>query len=121
MLEDRQMHYFQDMKQENKYRFKASESDSPDRFVLYFGTSTRANDDLPAKIYTDGIELIVDLTSVTLETDILIYDMLGRKLLQRKVEGETNHRFNLETNTQVLLIHLKNKKGELRTKILWGR
>lgn len=46
--------------------------------------------------------------------------MLGRKLLQQKVEGETKHRFNLDTNTQILFIHLKNKEGELNTKLLWA-
>lgn len=121
MLEDRQIHHLQNMRQDNKYSFKASQTDNPDRFVLYFGAGNHANKELPIKIYIDGIQLIVDLTLVTNETDILIYDVLGRKLLQQKVEGETKHKFNLVTSTQILFIHLKNKEGELRTKLLWGR
>jgi hypothetical protein len=121
VIEDRLTHHYQNMKQDKKYNFKASKSDNPDRFVLYFGTNDRPNKELPAKIYTDGIQLITDLTLVTGKTDILIYDVLGRKLLQQNVEGQTMHKFNLDTNTQMLFIHLKNKAGELCTKLLWGR
>jgi autotransporter-associated beta strand protein len=120
MLEDRQLHYFHDMKSDGTYRFKASKTDDANRFVLHFGSINDASEkDLPAKIYSDGIHLVIDLTLISKETDVLVYDIMGRKLLQQKLRDEARHSLMINSHIKVLIVHLKNPDGSLVQKVLW--
>jgi hypothetical protein len=122
MLEDLKTHSFQDMKIENTYRFSASKPDNANRFVLHFGQAGKnAGNSLPAKIFTDGNSLIVDLSLVKKETDVIICDILGRVLLMKKLPGEAFHNLDIEATTQVLLVKLINPDGSFCQKFLWGR
>ncbi len=122
LLEDRQMHRIQNMIVEKMYSFTASKADDANRFVLHFGpANNHTEQELPANIYSDGIQLIIDLTSVKKETDIFVYDILGRKILQQKLEGETRHYLDINTNTQIIIVNIKNPDGNLCRKLLWGR
>jgi hypothetical protein len=122
MLEDLKTHSFQDMKIEKTYRFNASKSDNANRFILHFGpTGKNAGNTLPAKIFTDGNSLIVDLSLVKKETDVVISDILGRVLLMKKLQGEEFHSLDIEATTQVLLVKLINPDGSFCQKFLWGR
>lgn len=123
MLEDRQMHHIVDMKEVNTYSFTASKNDNPCRFVLHFGkVDSNSEKEFPVRIYTDGIRLIVDLTQVNIESDALVYDMMGRLLLQQKLQGNMQHSLdiNTKTKTQFLIVYLKNPNGIIRRKILWN-
>ena len=71
------------MKIGNTYDFEASKTDDANRFVLHFGPDNSASyNQLPARIYTDGSQLIIDLSLIGPETDAFVYDMLGRLLLE---------------------------------------
>jgi len=118
MLEDRQTQTIQNIKIVQTYNFKALKTDNANRFVLHFGSDLKHIDnEFPAKIYTDGSNLIIDLLSVSTETDAFVYDIMGRKLLQRKLQGETQHTLNFKTGTQIIIVQLKNKHGSICRKL----
>jgi hypothetical protein len=122
MLEDLQTNSVQNVKAEKTYSFNASKTDDLNRFVLYFGpVSNHSDEEFPARIYTDGIRLIVDLTLISKETDVFVCDILGRVLLQQKLQGEIRHNLTINTSTQILIVYLKNPDGNLSRKLLWGK
>lgn len=51
-------------------------------------------------VYAFDRKLVVDLELVGGETDVEVYDMLGRKVMQRKVPGEVKHRLDLDTKNR---------------------
>lgn len=120
ILEDRKMHLFQNLKEKNTYSYHSITSDATNRFVLYFGPIKNNSDSgFPARIYTDGFKLIVDLTLVSKETDVVVYDLMGRFLLHQKLQGETKHIIEFNGNTQILIVSLNNPNGNLCQKLYW--
>jgi hypothetical protein len=119
ILEDLKMNYTQNMKTQKTYSFTASVADNANRFVLHFGPvrDTAENGELPARVYSNGTHLIVDLTLVSMPTDVFVYDLMGKLLLRQKVQGKTQHNLTLNTNTQILIVYLKNPSGSLTKKI----
>ena len=121
ILEDKKMHTIQNMKVKKTYSFQSASSDNSNRFVLHFGRFIKQSDnkELPVKIYTDGNQLIVDLTLINKETNVLVYDIMGRLLLSEKLQGETQHKLNLNSDTKILIVKLTNPDGSLYRKLLW--
>jgi hypothetical protein len=127
ILEDRQTNIFQDMKKEQTYGFTASKTDDANRFILHFGQVIPQTENVPPTkidlqgtnlIYYQGTHLIVDLTSVSLETNVSVYDVLGRIVFQEKLQGGIKHTLNYNAVTQLLIVCLKNADGSLCQKIL---
>jgi|GEM_PF-662984 len=120
VLEDRQMNAFLNLKDKNTYNFLSTANDDPNRFVLHFGPANKLNtNELPARIYTDGTRLNIDLTLVHTETTILIYDALGRVLLKEELQGLTQHSLSLKSPPQILIIQLRNQQGTLIRKLFY--
>ncbi|MCX6268824.1 MAG: hypothetical protein NTW16_15980, partial [Bacteroidetes bacterium] len=120
MLEDRQNNYIQNLKTAQTYRFSSSKTDDATRFVLYFGPDTNHTfDQLPGRIYVDGKQLIIDLVLVPEKTEVFIYDLSGRLLLNQPLAGEIRHKLAFFYDTQILIVHLKNEQGSLCRKIFW--
>ncbi len=120
-LEDRQMQYSQDMKSENTYHFIASKKDDANRFVLHFATEKKNyGNKLPAQIYANGQQLIIDLSSVQNETSVMIYDLLGRLIVQKRLQGSTQHKLKINLPPQVLIVKLINPQGYLTRKVYNG-
>ena len=118
MLEDCKTHYIQNMKARQTYNFRAEKSDSKNRFKLHFGAiDGDYGEELPARIYSDGPHLIIDLSLVTNETTVTVCDIMGRILLQGNYIGETQHNIPLNINNQILIVHLKNPSGSICKKI----
>jgi hypothetical protein len=121
MLEDRKIHFLQNLKIEGSYNFDGSIADDPNRFVLHFGPYQNSSDqELPARIYTDGSRLNIDLLLIPEESEVMVYDVVGRQLLQKKLGGKTFHNLNLNANPQMLMVYVKNPNGSLCRKIFWG-
>ena len=119
-LEDRQAKTTRDMKAVKKYSFKASKTDDANRFVLHFGPGDRTYvADLPAGIYFDGLYLVVDLTTVSGESEVFIYDASGRLLLQRPLQGSMQHKLSINAQSQHLIVFLKNQQGKMSRKIFY--
>ena len=120
ILEDRQLHINSDLKAKNEYTFKSLKTDDQSRFILHFATiKSPSNIELPAAVYQDGDQLIIDLTSINLETETRVYDIIGRQLIQKKLPGETRNSINVNSKTQLLIVVLNNKEGMLCRKIMW--
>ena len=121
MLEDRQTNTMQNLKVNNTYSFKASKSDYAKRFVLYFSSVKNLSEkELPARVFTNNIQLIVDLTLVSKETAVFVYDIMGRQLLQQKLQCKSLHNLDINSKKQILIVYLKNQDGTFYRKILWG-
>jgi len=120
MLEDRQTHYIQNLKTLNSYIFQSSTSDDEFRFILHFGANNEfASSELPARIYTNGIQLIIDLTLISKETNVWVFDILGRSILQQELQGQNQHNLILDIDTQMLIVYLKNPNGTMVRKLSW--
>ncbi len=119
MLEDCKIHYIQDLKISKSYNFTASKSDDSNRFVLHFGTSENQTNirELPARIFNDGNQIIIDLTLIGKETETYVYDAMGRLFYQKTLQGEIQHKINIDIKSQILIIKLKNELGSICRKI----
>jgi hypothetical protein len=118
ILEDRLTNYIQNMQAGNTYSFQSSTFDDVSRFVLHFGYGNEAAyNELPARIYTDGIQLIIDLTLIGKESEAFVYDATGRLLLQKTLQGLTLYKFNINAKSQILIVYLKNQQGNLYRKL----
>lgn len=121
-LEDRKTHFIHDLRNGGPYKFKASKDDNPNRFVLHFAPQVPTPDkSMPAQVYAHERMLVVDLELVTGETNVEVFDLMGRKIMQGKVQGEAIHKLNLDAKTGVVIVVLKNPGGMLSQKVMWIR
>ncbi len=121
MLEDRQMHSIQNMKAKKSYRFQSLTADDASRFILHFGPAQNASyDELPARIYTDGNQLIIDLSLVGKETEMNVYDVTGRLLLHQSLQGAMLNKLNLNVKSQILTVQLINQQGNISRKMFFN-
>ena len=121
MLEDRQTHVAQNMKAPNTYRFQASKTDRANRFALHFGpVNNHPDNELDARIYSDGTHLIIDLVLVPQETEVYVYDFIGQLLFRQTAAGESRHILDFNADTQMLIVYLKNPDGTMCRKLFWA-
>jgi hypothetical protein len=118
LLEDKKAKTISDLKVNPKYQFKGSIKDAISRFVLHFAPITKEVASLPAVIYYDGNEIIVDLTLISEHTEGKIYDMLGKLLVDKKVEGKTIHCFDINPKNEVYILVGNSKEKSISPKIL---
>lgn len=122
MLEDRQMHFIQNMKSKNTYTFKSLVKDDANRFVLHFGPDANENNiELPVRIYDGGGQLVIDLSLVSKETEALVYNNIGQLLYQTTLQGEMLHTLNINAKSQMLIVSLKNPQGSVCRKLLFNK
>jgi hypothetical protein len=120
ILEDRQMNLFLNLKAKNEYKFKSSETDNQSRFILHFASfEPPGNIELPVSIYTAGDQLIIDLRMISGETEVMVCDILGRRLLRKMLNGEALHDLRINSETQMLIVCLKNQKSTVCKKLMW--
>ena len=118
LLEDRLTGAFTDLTQEPDYRFRASGKDNENRFIIHFGAiPTNANLELPANIYSNNGELVIDLTLVDELTDVKVVDVLGRTILQKDLNGNTIHRLSLHVKSQVFIVFAQTKNKTISKKV----
>ncbi len=121
-LEDRQTNSFQNLKNNPVYSFSALKTDDANRFILHFTPiKMTADATLPANIFANANGLNIDLTSIPDETDLFVYDVLGRVLRQQKLQGNTSTLLEFGNTRQLVVVSLKNQHGSLNRKIMIGR
>jgi hypothetical protein len=119
LLEDLKTQNIQDLKISPAYQFSATVSDVVNRFALHFAPITTTSlKELPGKITTDGLHITIDLTFVSGPTEVTVYDVLGRKLYEQQIPGETITTLNFSAGRQLLLVKLQNPQGSLCRKII---
>jgi hypothetical protein len=120
ILEDRKLNVFQDIKEKNIYRFTSKVTDSKERFLLHFVPVIKPEDkEIIVSVYASQKKLIIDLSRLTTETDVVVSDMMGRVLIKTKLQGETRHYMDLDAKPQLLLVYLKNKMSTVCRKVMW--
>ncbi|WP_111707883.1 GEVED domain-containing protein [Lutibacter citreus] len=118
-LEDKKTKTFHNLIENPIYKFNASEDDNFSRFILHFTPlESTLKENITPYIYYDGVNIIVDLTLVKKKTDISIYDMLGKLLLQTKVSGGEIHKLSVSKTNQVLIVKAKNVQNSINKKIV---
>ena len=118
LLEDKKAKTITDLNLIPTYQFKGSVKDAADRFILHFVPITPEVTNLPAVIYYDGDEINVDLTLVEGQTDIKIYDMSGKLLVDKKVEGKMIHSFNINPQYEIYIVVVNSNGHSTRRKVL---
>lgn len=120
ILEDTQLHNFQDMKLKSIYRFKSLKTDDTKRFILHFTKVQKTiAADMPVLVYTTNNKLVINLEQVNLETEVMVNDMMGRILLKEKLQGESVNELTVNSKTQVLIVSLRNKMETICRKVMW--
>ena len=120
ILEDKQEKILHNLLETPNYQFKGSLNDEPNRFVLHF-TSQKSNnleENFPALIYYDGNDIIVDLTLVSEQTEVVIYDMLGRRIINQSLQGQTIHHLLVNSKNQIYIVSAKSGNNIVRKKVL---
>jgi hypothetical protein len=118
LLEDKKNNSITDLNVNANYQFKGTINDDANRFVLHFKDITEVNESLPVSIFYDGNEVNVDLTLVNEETDIKVFDMLGRLLLNKKGAGKMIHRFSVHPKHAVYIIVATSEEKSSRKVVL---
>jgi len=119
ILEDKKTKTFHNLLETPNYQFKASLNDKTDRFVLHFTPQDAVpEENLSASIYYDGNDIILDLSLVPEQTEVKIYDMLGRIILHKMVEGNTIHHLPISIKGQVYIVLAKSENQSITKKVL---
>ena len=117
LLEDKKNNSTTDLNVNAKYEFNGAVKDDVNRFVVHFKDKTIETENLPATIYYDGNEINVDLTMVNEQTNIKIYDMLGKVVLEKKKEGKMIHRFKINSKSAVYIV-VASSNGKYTSRVL---
>ena len=73
---------------------------------------------LAALIYYDGININVDLSSIEDLTDVRIFDISGRMLINKKVEGKMIHPFSMRIKNEVYIVVVSSAGRSVSRKVL---
>lgn len=118
ILEDKETHGFYDLKENNSYRFASSTQDNVNRFVLHFEPIEEENNqELPANIYSNGGNVVLDLTLVDDQTEVKVVDILGRTILQKSLTGNSIHKLDINVRSQIVIVCAKTNKAMLSRKL----
>ena len=117
-LEDKKTKKIIDLKANPKYEFKATLKDVEDRFIIHFAPVEHETEDLAAKIYYKDKKVCIDLTLIEGVTDVKIFDLLGKLLINKKVDGSSIHQFDVNPKYAVYIVKLTNKKKIVTRKVL---
>ena len=120
LLEDKKTKTFHNLLENPIYQFKGLLKDDANRFVLHFTpiNESVSKDNLSALIYYDGDDLVVDLTDVPEQTEIKVFDILGRLILNKKIEGKSIQYFPMGKTKQLLLVVAKSEAKIKKCKVL---
>jgi hypothetical protein len=120
-LEDRLLKTSTSLKSVSSYLFKSSKEDSVSRFVLHFtAAEITTKKELNGLVYMDGNQLAVDLKEINGQTEIKLFDISGKLILQKYLESGVLTRLDLNLAPQILLVGLTNAKGTSSTKVLFS-
>jgi hypothetical protein len=118
LLEDKKTNTIYDLNLNSTYEFKGSTKDATDRFVIHFSPIANESSNLPALIYYDGYNINVDLSAIEGQTDIKIYDISGKLLVNKKAEGKMIHPFDMRIKNQVYIVVVGSNKKIISSKVL---
>ena len=95
-----------------------SVSDKANRFVIHFRPIGTPVNELPANVYYNGEFIVVDVSAIQTPTVIQIYDLLGRTILNKNVEGNTIHYLPVYNKELVYIVKMNSNGMQLTKKIV---
>ena len=120
-LEDRLLKTSTSVKPVSSYLFKSSKEDNVSRFILHFTAAENPTvKELNGLVYMDGSQIAVDLKGINGQTEIKLFDISGKLILEKYLEGGVLTKLDLNLAPQILLVRLTNAKGVSSTKVLFS-
>jgi hypothetical protein len=119
LLEDKHSGQFFDLHASPTFSFQAEPNDDPKRFVMHFSEGNFANphDEIPARIYTHGKNVFLDLVLIDGECQLELYDLRGRNILTGCFAGGMKHEL-LYSQPGLIIARLIGPGGGLSRKVL---
>ncbi|WPR71439.1 hypothetical protein SLW70_16110 [Flavobacterium sp. NG2] len=120
-LEDKLLKKVVPVSSSDFYRFKSTQTDNENRFVLHFKPIDSAlGSQLTPYVYSVENDLIVDLKHVNVPTELVIYDVTGKLLLKKGLESSVVNILNLNLPTGLILVKLQNEWFSTNYKVLFN-
>ena len=69
-------------------------------------------------IYYRDKKVVVDLTLISCSVEITVYDIIGQLLINKKVEGNRVHEFDLNSRHAVYVVKVNSKEKAITRKVL---
>ncbi|MCX6269594.1 MAG: S8 family serine peptidase [Bacteroidetes bacterium] len=107
-LEDLHTSKVQNFRHNPMYPFTAGVNDAEARFLLHFGGTFGVNDsekEAPVSIYASGHAVCISSKSgVALHGEVMVYDILGRRITRTRLSSDLLTMINLESATGCFLV-----------------
>ncbi len=121
-LEDKQENTMTEIKNEmSTYTFTAGPEDKIDRFVFHFNgemsvpeNSSVIND---VRVYSLGSEIFIT-SSRNLNGSVVIYNLIGQKIIGQKLHGESKMNLDLTGQSGYLIVSVITEQGIVNQKVL---
>jgi len=120
-LEDLQTGTIQNMNNNPVYTFTAYNGDEPNRFRVHFTSSPNSVNESDAvnndiQIYSYGKEVYIRSTNDAVHQNgiVYVYDLMGRKLTEKKIAGSNLVNFTVNTNNNYVVIKVV-KESSVKT------
>jgi PKD repeat protein len=121
ILHDKQTGTQHDLKMTAEYNFQAKKDDDPARFILQLkeGNFPDPHQQIPVSIFTHNKRLYVDMRLTETNCELNIYDVTGRGILNRQLNGGVQHEIELPYKHGVYIVYLSDNNGSVSKKIIF--
>jgi hypothetical protein len=119
-LFDKLLNEYQDITN-SQYEFSSDIGEFNDRFDLYISKQQNNLEDLSANVlncYTYNNNLIINLKEPLHNAKILIYDVLGRPIINKSLTTKTQHIFSIPEKTNIFVVNIIQDETFLYRKTL---
>jgi hypothetical protein len=69
-------------------------------------------------MYYDSEYIVVDLSLISKDTEVVIFDLLGKQILNKNLEGKHVHRLFINSKKGMYIMVAKNLNKIMRKKII---
>jgi hypothetical protein len=121
MLEDLKTGIITNLKQTPSYTFAASPGDDPNRFHLVFGSPTGVEEPAAENnfiIYASGHTVFVQNNNTNEPYQVMVTNMLGQTLVNKKLAGNILNQFELNNQPGVYVVTVISKGETFSKKVV---
>lgn len=115
-LEDKLTGKIHDFNTSETYNFSAMVGDSPDRFVLHYGSITPTASKIFADVFVSSGNLIVDLSKLSGEYSLQIYDISGIIICNESIRGGEQFSYSLK-NRGIYIVTIRSSTSKSDFKV----
>lgn len=118
VLEDKKLKTTQNLLENPVYHFNARVKDAADRFVIHFKQAALTAEELPIHVYYDGNDIVIDVSKIQEESTVVLYDLLGRNLMTKKLPGNRLHHLKVPSKGQVFVVKVSSGNLTINQKLI---